>query len=92
MVRLLFSVLVFMFISSGCSLLQPIQQPHIGSIPTKSTRLDITESTDDRSGELMVDDDTSKRSIADAAFAGVFVPVYFTGCFIDWVAHGCPDP
>ena len=92
MVRLLFSVLVILFSSSGCSHLQPIPQPHTGTILTKSTRLDITESTDDRSAEFMVDGDTSKRSIADAAFAGVFVPVYFTGCFIEWVTHGCPDP
>ena len=95
MLRSLFLVLAILYSNSGCSPLHPMRQPHVQAIQDKANHTDIAdtmESTDDRSTDVKKDGDTSKWSIADAAFAVVFVPVYFTGCFFWWVAHGCPSP
>jgi hypothetical protein len=51
-----------------------------------------TVRTDHSAAEINVDHDKTKRSFSDVVFAGIFVPVYATGCFVWWVAHGCPNP
>jgi hypothetical protein len=54
--------------------------------------MDDKVATSHSSMEINVDQNKPKRSVSDLVFAGVFVPVYATGSFFWWVAHGCPDP
>ena len=95
MFRSSFIILVILVSVSGCSLLHPIRQPRVPSTENKATRTDsegVTEGNDEQSAEIETETVNSGRSLSDAVFAGVFIPVYMTGCFFWWVAHGCPDP
>jgi hypothetical protein len=104
MLRQFGCIAVLLFFTCGCSLLHPapVEQVESAKEATSSESLiatthasnsvDGAESpTSGRDTDDQNDGDNHKMTIGKAAFGVVFIPTYFVGCFVWWIAHGCPD-